>query len=333
MRILRMGDPHAKVTNLEEMEALMHFTNEMMSVHKVDRLEILGDLFHNHAQIRLEVLEFWDAWIDVFTAHEDKDIVILVGNHDQSGDYKDGAHALSVFKRIRKKNLHIVDSPRRIGIFGYIPYVHDINQWLEYARNLAADSAKVLVSHTTYQGSKYESGIYAPDGVDPVLVPFDLLISGHIHSRQRFVTDRGQSVIYPGTSRWDSASDANELKGLWLVDHDDVSGSIVREEFLDTSDVVTPIRSYEWVEGTPSPELDPRAKSHIQLVGSSAFVANSKALLKGNCTISSKITDRTRPANRVAQANISSFLKSYKPTNPEVTREQLENFMKEMKLV
>jgi DNA repair exonuclease SbcCD nuclease subunit len=333
MRILRIGDPHAKVSNLDEMESLMHFVNEQILAHKVERVEILGDLFHTHAIVRLEVLEFWDAWIDVLTAHEGTDIVILVGNHDQSGDYENDQHALSVFKRIRKKNLHIVDSPRRLGLFGYLPYVHDINKWLEYARNLHADGAKALVSHTTYQGSKYESGIYAPDGVDPEQVPFDLLISGHIHSRQRFVTSRGQSVIYPGTSRWDSASDANEPKGLWLVDHCDSSARILREEFLDTSGVVTPIRSYEWREGdAQAPEFDARSKSHVQLIGSSAFIAQAKAQLKGSCTVSTKITDRSRPANRVAQANLGKFLETC-TLGPNVQREELQKFMKELGLV
>lgn len=328
-----MGDPHAKVSNLVEMEALMHFTNEMMLEHKVDRLEILGDLFHNHAQIRLEVLEFWDAWIDVFTAHEDKQIVILVGNHDQSGDYADSAHALSVFHRIRKKNLHIVDSPRRMGVIGYLPYVHDINKWLEYARNLHSDGAKALVSHTTYQGSKYESGMYAPDGVDPELVPFDLLISGHIHSRQRFVTSRGQSVIYPGTSRWDTASDSNEPKGLWLVDHDDLTGSILREEFLDTSGVVTPIRSYEWAEGAPAPELDPRAKSHVELIGSSAWITKTKEELRGKCALSSTVTDRVKNVARKAESNLGSFVDTWQGITPGVDREKLKKYMKELKLV
>ena len=332
MITLRIGDPHAKVSNLQEMEKLMHFVNEQIIPNKVDRVEILGDLFHTHAVLRLEVLEFWDAWIDVLTAHEQTQIIILVGNHDQSGDYADGAHALSVFKRIRKKNLHIVDSPRNLGIIGYMPYVHSNDQFLEYARSLHSNGAKVLVSHTTYQGSKFESGIYAPDGVDPEQLPFDLLISGHIHSRQRFVTSRGQSVIYPGTSRWDSGSDANEPKGLWLVTHNDVSGSIESERFIDTSEVVTPIVSVEWKEGQAEPALPARAKAHVELVGSSVFVAEAKAKLKGRCTISTKITDRSKPSNRVAQANLGAFLETC-TVGPNVDREALKKFMKELGLV
>jgi DNA repair exonuclease SbcCD nuclease subunit len=332
MRVLRIGDPHAKVSNLDEMENLMHFVNEQVLAHKVERVEILGDLFHTHAVLRLEVLEFWNAWIDVLTAHELTDIIILVGNHDQSGDYAEDMHALSVFKNIRKRNLHIVDSPRMIGIFGYIPYVHSNDKFIEYARNLHGCGAKALISHTTYQGSKFESGIYAPDGVDPEQLPFDLLISGHIHSRQRFVTSRGQSVIYPGTSRWDSGSDANEPKGLWLVDHDDRSGAILREEFLDTSGVVTPIIAVDWKEGQEEPTWDTRARAHVQLVGSSAFIAQAKEKLRGRCTISTKITDKTRPPNRVAQANLGKFLETCQ-LGPNVQREELQKFMKELGIV
>jgi hypothetical protein len=50
LRILRVGDPHVKVTNIEESERLVEFVAEKAIELKVDRIEILGDLFHPIAQ-------------------------------------------------------------------------------------------------------------------------------------------------------------------------------------------------------------------------------------------------------------------------------------------
>lgn len=293
------------------------------------RIVILGDLFHNHFQIRLEVLEFWDRWLDLLSDLAGVEVVVLVGNHDQSGDYKAGGHALSVFKRIKKPNLHIVDGPVQLGLFAFLPYIHSSDQLIADASKLFDAGARVLVNHTTYAGSKYESGMYAPDGIDPILLPYNLLITGHIHSRQRFITPRGQTVIMPGTSRWDTASDANEPKGLWLVSHSDLDGSIESERFIDTSSVVTPIVSVSLSEGDAIPEFPKNARVAIELIGSSTWVTKMKATFKGH-SVSVKITDKKNSVERSAGKSLEDFvLNIYQAKN----KDALVKYMKEKNLV
>lgn len=329
MNTLYIGDPHAKATNLVEMGNLMQFVVNVAIDQEVKRIVILGDLFHNHFQIRLEVLEFWDRWLDVLSDIPGVEVVVLVGNHDQSGDYKAGGHALSVFKRIKKPNLHIVDGPVQLGLFGYLPYIHSRDQLIADANKLYGLGARVLVNHTTYAGSKYESGMYAPDGIDPIELPFNLLITGHIHSRQRFITTRGQTVIMPGTSRWDTASDANEPKGLWLVSHSSLDGSIQSERFIDTSAVVTPIVSVSLSEGDVIPEFPKNARVAIELTGSSTWVTKMKATFKGY-SISVKITDKKNAVERSAGKSLADFLENlYQSKN----KEALVKYMKEKNLV
>lgn len=84
-KVLRVGDPHAKINNLEEMSKLMDFVLETARLHKVSQIEILGDLFHTHAVLRLEVQEFWAKYIGLLSHHFPT--IILVGNHDLSGNY------------------------------------------------------------------------------------------------------------------------------------------------------------------------------------------------------------------------------------------------------
>ena len=42
----------------------------------------------------------------------------------------------------------------------------------------------VLVCHSEFSGSQFENGFYSPHGFNPDEIPFDTIISGHIHKEQ-----------------------------------------------------------------------------------------------------------------------------------------------------
>lgn len=325
MKCLYVGDPHIKPNNIDEADRLMDFVNDLALSKKVDRITILGDLMHTHAVVRLEVLEFWDQWLD--TLSEVQDLVVLVGNHDQSGNFSSDNNSLRVFQRMKKKTLHIVEYPKVIGSFGYISYIHDRDKFVEIANNLIDNyGAKIIICHQTFDGAKYESGIYAPDGINPDLIKAPLIISGHIHSRQAF-----GKVIFPGTPKWDSASDANEQKGVWIFEHDDLTGAILNTEFFSTENVVTPIIRLTWKEGEEMPTFPENAKTAIELVGSSSWIDKQKPLLKGKASISTKITDRVTAETRKTGTNFEDFIKNLYSTS--MNKEHLLKWMKEMGLV
>jgi len=180
MTVLYLGDPHVTVSNLAESERLLVYVESLGSSDLT--LVILGDLTHTHANVRVEVLEFWNRWFaklnDLF-----KKVIVLVGNHDQIGDYKSNSHSLSVFNGIYEKVL-IVSSPINLGIFGYIPYIHDKKLFTVQANKLCSNGAKVIVAHAELDGAKYESGMPVVDGVKYQDINASLIISGHYHSRQ-----------------------------------------------------------------------------------------------------------------------------------------------------
>lgn len=328
MKILRIGDPHVKVSNIDESDSLMEFVSSVAIKNKVDRIEILGDLFHTHAILRLEVLDFWNTWIDALS--DIAELVILVGNHDQTGDYNSELNALSVFNRIKKKNLHVIQYPKNLGVFGYLPYIHDNRELLAAANALIKGGARVIVGHITFEGSKFENGFYAPGGVNPEEIDCKLIISGHIHARQRFSTNKGQSVIYPGTAKWDTASDANQEKGLWLVEHSD-TGEIIKEEFIDTSQVCSPIVSVDFKEGDSLPEFPKNARVKINLIGSSDWIKKQKTKFKGKHSISTKITDKNKPTNRKAGNSFQEFISEFYASS--VDKKELLEYLKELKIV
>ncbi len=324
-KTLRIGDPHVRPSNLEESDRVMEMALSLAKRHAVQRVEILGDLFHTHAIVRLEVLEFWQKWLSRFN---DFDTVVLVGNHDMVGDHNSTTHALNVFKG---KIPYIVDQPRRLGIYGYLPYRHSREHFIKDVQQLASTGAKVLVCHQTISGSQYENGFYAPDGIDPADIPFNLIFSGHIHKRQ-IIKAGDKTVIYPGTSRWESISDANEEKGLCIYEHDETTGALLGSEFFSSAKICKPIISVAWFQGDEEPKLPhlDDIKLHVELIGTSDWVKEQKKRYLGKASIKAKITD-SKTASRKAGDNISHFVENIFQTS--VDKQQLLKFMQEEGLV
>jgi len=328
LKVLRVGDPHVRPSNIQESEKLLAFIADQAIKNGVQRIEILGDLMHTHAVIRVEALEFWNDWLD--TLADICQTVVLVGNHDMKSNADGDSHALSVFNNNKKhKNLTIVSHTYLDNGIGYIAYKHDKEDFIHTANSLVDQGAKCIVGHTTYEGSRFENGFYAPDGVDPELVNCQLLISGHVHARQRFVTSKSQQVIYPGTARWDTASDANQPKGLWLVEHGD-NAEILNEQFIDTSEVCEPIISVSLKEGEELPEFAPNARVSVELVGSSDWISKQKSKLKGKFSLKAKITDKKGPTRRTG-SSLEDYIKNVHETS--LDKQQIFNFMKEVGIV
>ncbi len=319
MKCVYVGDPHVRPNNLEEWENLAHFILETILSEKPDRIVILGDLLHTHSVIRLEVLDFWNNWLDILS--EACELYVLVGNHDQSGDFNQHTNALSVFKRIKRKTLRIIENPQDHDLYAYMPYYHNHADFIESANYLAAKGCKVLVCHQTFSESQFENGMYAPDGIDPDLLNYDLIISGHIHKSQQF-----GKIVYPGTATWQSASDANEDKGIWLYDHDDQTGKILSKRLIRTAHVVTKIVSLIWKEGEALPAIPSGCKVNIELVGSSQWVSDQKKALKGSCSVKTRITDKTNRVNRTTGRSFEDFISTVYPTS---NKERLIKYMRD----
>lgn len=324
MKVLRVGDPHAKVNNLAEMRKLIEYVLATARLNEVDRIELLGDLFHTHAVLRLEVQEFW-AWA-LFALSSEFETVVLVGNHDQSGDYSSTFSALSLFRKFGDKNLIIVEEPLQLGVFGYVPYTHGHDTFISSARNLGLSGVRVLVCHQTIQGSKYESGFYAQDGVPTGewSKKFLHVISGHIHSEQRF-----ENIIYPGTARWDSVTDTNMRKGIWIFDHEE-DGTIRESSFFSTEHVCSPLREVSYNEGDPEPTI-PEGRVALIMTGSSEWVRREKEKFKDKVSIRTKFTDVKVTEKRNGGKNFEDFMRNLFVSS--MNREHLLKLAKEMGIV
>lgn len=329
MKILRCGDPHAKVNNLKESDALMLFVLSKALELKADTLEILGDLFDTHNIIRLEVLKFWTKWFEVLSIQPNLKTIILVGNHDISGDYSDNFSPLHTALNLENRNFKIVHEAYLDGIYGYLPYIHSNEKYIEEANKLAKQGATVLVSHPTYEGAVYDNGSGVVDGINPdALLPnFRHLIGGHIHTE----LELGR-IWYTGNPRWLTKSCANKKKGIWLCTHDDDTGEMTSKEFISTESVCTPIISLTWKEGEEQPKIPGNSRVDVELVGSSDWVTKQKLELKGQVSISSKITDNKKSKLRKSGNSLYEFLSHHYQTDSN-KREKLLKYLGDLNLV
>ena len=322
MKQLLVGDPHVQVSNLKDSEKLFEYILGTAKKFNVDRITLLGDLYHNHALKRVEVEDFWRLWLKKLSASFQT--VVLMGNHDMANQ-KDplSKDALSVHADPSNPNLIIVTKPNSIGHILYMPYMDNREEFVNTVN--AIPGINNLTCHQTFDGTRYENGFYDPNGIDANLINIPEINSGHIHMESTY-----GKVWYPGTAKWDTASDANQPKSIWITEHD-ANGRTIDKTAYSTWGVVTPIVSYVWKEGEDAPIIASNVLASVECIGSAAFISQAKALLKGKVKLKTKITDKVVRENRKPSKSIYDFLdKSYK-TN--VDKEKLKNYLKEKQYV
>lgn len=258
-KILFVGDPHVTVEDLDDSQALLNLVFETVQDKKPDRVVFLGDLHHNHAIVRIEIIDFWRR--NLACLSKIVNVTCLVGNHDRSHDSSQAAHALQSYQ----DTVSVVDKPTLIGpgILA-IPYYHREEDFVEAANSTIS---KVLVCHQSFNGARFENGFYDPHGVDPDSVPQQAVIAGHIHCSQAF-----GKVYYPGSPRWRTAGDAGQDRHLWLVEFND--GEIINKTTIPTDTHCRKKIDLNFVEGelTELPEIRGPVSLSVSLHGSPEWV-------------------------------------------------------------
>lgn len=322
MKVIRVGDPHAMVSNLKDCEKLVDFIIHMSKQHDVKIVEFMGDLFHTHAVIRMEVLKFWEeTFAKLIQAN--LEVRTLVGNHDMCGSKdKEGLmSALDVFKQ----QIQVIDTPTIINNIGYIPYTSNIDKFVENAQKLYTEGAReVLNAHQTFVGAKYDNGFIIEDGVNLSKVPQKTVLSGHIHAMQQI-----EQCLYIGTPKWDTMSDANKEKGVWIFTHND-NGSIAEKSFHTTKDVVTPIYKYIVKEGEEVPELPSHAKCFLEFHGKNTWIGKMKKQYKNIAGIKGVPTDKKSSSIRVEKVNLEQFLDKYFEPIANISKSEMLDYLKEL---
>lgn len=326
MKAIYIGDPHVQPSNLEDSSKVLRKALDLQEKEKADMLIIGGDLFHTHAVLRLEVVDFWIKWGSILK-QPFKDVYAIVGNHDMPGD-KQREGVLSALSVLHSCGIKVVDKPTAnlsYGV-GFLPYISDNEKFYESANHLRTllPRESVLFCHQTFDGATYDNGFYAPGGLDLNRVDFKSVVSGHIHKAQKF-----GKVIYPGTPKWDSLSDANEDKGIWVFETMD--GEILNGNFHTTSDVIEPIRSH-----TITPETEGNldsilygSRTILELVGPSSWIGKISKKLKAKCRVVARPTD-TRAEKKTGTGNAMSIFDYLKTKDDLASDWFLKKYLEEL---
>ena len=198
--ILAIGDPHFKTDNITETEQFCKELHKYITVNCsfIDTIVVLGDILHTHEKLHTSAL---NAAVDFFKmlVSFKKKVFVLVGNHDAVSNtiFLTTNHWLNVLKEWN--TITVVDYPIKFNISKnefiiLCPYVPE-GRMIE-ALNFVDDwkESRLIFGHQTIDGVKM--GMIVAENVEEWKDSYPMLISGHIHDRQRVK----HNLYYTGSS-------------------------------------------------------------------------------------------------------------------------------------
>lgn len=258
MKYLIVGDLHTTKDNIESTASLFNYIKVLEANHSVDAVCFMGDQYHEHSNVKTEVMNFYDHHFRGFLSKP----IALVGNHDMAHDGK--THAMIAHKEYVK----IIDEPTMVGDILMVPFFRK-NE--DFIRSIQENPSKVVFCHQSFDGSKYETGMYVPDGVSLSVVPdVDLFVCGHIHGHQSVLDLQGESkVIYIGTPRHLTKTDAGQVKHLALFD-----SASRKFDYIEVPEAICPrFRTISITQNTDIKDLSINpATDYVDVSGTEDFV-------------------------------------------------------------
>jgi DNA repair exonuclease SbcCD nuclease subunit len=227
-KILAIGDPHFRTDNVEETQS---FSNELKKyLERNDDVEViivLGDILHTHEKLHTDALNTAVNFFKMLVSFK-KNTFVLVGNHDATSNsiFLTTNHWLNILKEWG--NITVVDYPTKFVLsenkdvfITMCPYVPEGR--LVEALDLVKDWEKstIVFGHQTLNGAKM--GAITADNVEEWKDDYPMLISGHVHDKQRVK----HNLYYAGSSLQHSYGEGSD-KSLCLITVED--GKIKMED-------------------------------------------------------------------------------------------------------
>jgi DNA repair exonuclease SbcCD nuclease subunit len=311
-----VGDVHAVPEELEDCNALLELVHETSVQHMVDVVIWMGDQYNNHDAVSVRCIEFWKR------AFEQERSIALLGNHDQTNPTDRFPHAMLAHPNTRVADMATIMAVREGVRVAMMPYFYDSVEFVEYAKALHQRNpeVKTLFCHQTFAGGQFDNGTPIYDAVDPDDIPFETIISGHIHRPQVV----GGKVIYVGAPRWRTLSDAGSERYIYVYHQDDTESAPVEVARVSTGSACRRIWSFQ---DSPTAPADlscvPTGKRRpdrisVDVYGPPDYVRDRQAELKaayGALTRGFPIRER-RAALRESEGVDIAFGKFTKQFNP-----------------
>lgn len=288
MKIIEIGDLHVQKSNLEESRKFILWLVDLGVKVKAKfgdvRFIFMGDQFNDFGIARVEVVEFW-TWAAqlIATTFGAQAVTYLVGNHDRNSEGTDTAMVAfsqygNIIDKESKSIFGFVGSPAGVG------FLRDNDKFSEQVMKAYNEmGARLVYCHQEFHGAMFESGTYAPHGVDPTTFPSDLKFRvGHFHKKQKF-----GNVTYVGTPRQLTKSDIGETKGVHLYETD-----THEEQFIPTPDsVCEQFREIIFKEGDKIPAMEFRKTDYVILEGTKEWCEKAERKIPSGTKLSCSYTD------------------------------------------
>lgn len=217
MKVLCIGDTHFKTDNIKESYDFISKLENYIKNNDVDYIIAMGDILDKHEIVHTPALNVALDFFKMLIKYKPNRVFVLVGNHDYTNNtnFLTDNHWMNSLKEWG--SLTVVDKVINVNLGEYqttlSPYVPDgkfvtalntVKDW---------DQSRVIFGHQLLNGCKM--GAIVAEDVEEWLSEYPLLVSGHIHNKQRIK----DNLYYTGSSM-QHAFGESEDKTLALLDLD-----------------------------------------------------------------------------------------------------------------
>lgn len=201
MKILCIGDPHFKVSNVKEMDDMCKRIYKYIESESIDLIVVMGDTLDQHEHIHVVPLVQATNFLTKLSTYAKT--YLLIGNHDRpnNSDFLSIYHPFTSLNN--NPNLIIVDKVISDVIqnmkFIFVPYVYPgrfkeaLSTLYKDSQNLQLNDVKCIFAHQEFYGTKMGAMVSTVGDKWSENDPF--VISGHIHDYCR----PQDNIIYVGT--------------------------------------------------------------------------------------------------------------------------------------
>lgn len=237
--ILVVGDMHVVKSSLSESEGVFDYIHNFVSQQRHAIIVFLGDIFHNNSVLDLPVaLSVQRKMSDLSRACR---VITIPGNHDGVTPRLSDPNSLqltcgrTVVPPDPEAWMDSFDFGPNSGVISWmaVPYHHNSRDFekrvVEASEDCGMESIDFLFCHQTFDGTRYDNGFYAPDGVNVEVLPKKIkrIISGHIHTPSTH-----GPLMYAGSVRSVSFSEVNHSKFVYWIDAKDLQVTPINIDHL-----------------------------------------------------------------------------------------------------
>lgn len=212
IKLLIIGDTHFKTDNIEQIDEFINKTLTYIKNNSYNFIILLGDILHTHE--RLHTIPLNKAYELIFGIKNICPVLVLVGNHDyiNNQQFLSENHWMNALKKV--DNIYIVDKSTKFSYnsfnFTLVPYVPNgsfldaLNSenflityeedFIETTYDFDWKDSHLIFAHQEFKGCKM--GAIISENGDDWNENFPVIISGHIHSKQK----PQKNIIYTGSA-------------------------------------------------------------------------------------------------------------------------------------